>query len=364
MQAYTSAWKKYSIDLDSDLDNLIQTNDPPCRKRLEKEIIDKVGNQRPSQQACSLSAAKLNDYAVDYGEQFVADASADLELYFDIINLRLFSGRITGLPLLYIFGTGQKYSPNISGLSAAGEGIAGYFIEQLGFTRIVRPIGKMPDVVGVMNGVAGTEYALVEAKASVSQNPLRLLQKNIFEFLLNIKLRHASFRNIYEGYLIASQFLDGRMVDSASLKVGLRKYWEGNVGTNPVGPPRISPPVEPPQTLRDRLRELIRVHNEISGTRDAYLTGLISEQAKQFATLELLRGGGVEYENADRAARRVAPTLDDVETYVQKVAEEMGFADSWYRGQELIKGAKEREEQEVIRTALEKATKFWKLTKR
>jgi hypothetical protein len=71
-----------------------------------------------------------------------------LDQYFDIVNGRLFSRSVpTQLAVLYLFGSGKHYRPNTGALSASGEAIAGFCMEQFGYRPLVRPLGIMPDAV-------------------------------------------------------------------------------------------------------------------------------------------------------------------------------------------------------------------------
>jgi hypothetical protein len=111
--------------MDSHLDNLIRTNDPYLEKRLNEEIRRRLYAQAPRSLAYALSADELNRYTQTYGEQYVVDVALDLARHFDIVNRRFFSRLIpTQLAALYLFGGGgRSYRPNISSVSAAGEGL-------------------------------------------------------------------------------------------------------------------------------------------------------------------------------------------------------------------------------------------------
>src|SRR3990172_6984174 len=125
----------YSLRVDAQLDNLARTGDPFLRKRLTDEVKKLVQTSRPGECHYTVTTEELNRYSRAYGEQYAVDASADLNQYFDIVNSRLFSRSVpTQLAVLYLFGSGKQYRPNIGALSAAGEGVAGYCIEQFGFS--------------------------------------------------------------------------------------------------------------------------------------------------------------------------------------------------------------------------------------
>ena len=220
-----------------------------------------------------------------YGEQYVADASADLDQYFDIVNGRLFARSVpTQLAVLYLFGSGAQYRPNTGALSAAGEGIAGFCMERFGYRALVRPLGVMPDMVMWTSRAGKLHLALAEAKASTRQDPQRLIEKNASQFLVDIKTRAQGFSYRYEGYLIASQFRDGGKVRCACLHVDLGAYAKpsknvsGPASTPPC--PRMISPKRGSRRLSDSA--------ETGEARDEYLASLLSEEAARSAMLDLI----------------------------------------------------------------------------
>jgi hypothetical protein len=80
----------------------------------------------------SLTTPNLQYYVDKYAEQVVADAAADLNKYFRTLQARGFTlgGVATGLPPLAIL---PKYlRPSNSAISAAAEGLAGWYLGMLG----------------------------------------------------------------------------------------------------------------------------------------------------------------------------------------------------------------------------------------
>jgi len=269
-----------------------------------------------------------------YGEQYVADASADLDQYFDIVNGRLFSRSVpTQLAVLYLFGSGNQYRPNTGALSAAGEGIAGFCMEQFGYRPLVRPLGVMPDIVAWTNRAGILYLGLAESKASTRQDPQRLIEKNAAQFLVDIKTRAQGFSYRYEGYLIGSQLRDGGKVRCACLHVDLTRYAKPDaVGRDPKsGFDATVPSYEQPEA---RLEAIIRLQAEAGGVRDEYLTSLLSEEATRSAMLELI-------------FRQRSASEDEVDTYISRVAADLGLADQWAAGQELIRDVKAKEMADV-----------------
>ena len=329
----------YSIRVDSHINKLARSSDPRLRKMLTEEVRKALRSQKATEFRYSLGSDELNRYAREYGEQYTTDACADLNQYFDIINRRFFSRTVpTQLAVLYLFGSGKQYRPSVGAISAAGEGVAGYCMEQFGYHLLVRPLGIMPDAVHWTTRSDRTHIALAEAKASTTgQNPSTLLEKHVFQFFVDIKTRAIGFTNPYEGYLICSQFRDGGEVECVCLHVDLEFYLQ----TPGPAPLHISTLVAPPERPKERVRDLVRLQAEVFQTRDQYLTELISEEATRAATLTLLK------ENA------VPDQAQDVENYIRKVATEEGLAEEWRKSQELIKEIKSKEE-DVLNLALER----------
>ena len=323
----------YSISMDSGLDRLVRSSDPSLQKMVEEQIktvMDASG--RPFRYVIQRNDFRRLTHI--YGEQYVADAPADLDQYFDIVNGRLFARSVpTQLAVLYLFGSGTQYRPNTGALSAAGEGIAGFCMEQFGYRPLVRPLGVMPDIVLWTNRAGILHLALAEAKASIRQGSQRLIEKNAAQFLLDIKTRALGFSYRYEGYLVAGQFSDGGKVDCACLHVDLSKYARSDVdgidprsGFNAMVPSHDQPGV--------RLEAVIRVQAETGEARDEYLTSLLSEEATRSAMLDLI-------------FQRKSASQDELDAYILHVASRLGLANQWAAGQELIRDVKAKEKADV-----------------
>jgi len=59
-------------------------------------------------------------------------------------------------------------------------------MERFGYQPLVRPLGVMPDAVFWTQRDGMLRLALTEAKASTRQDPHRLLEQNVFQFLVDI----------------------------------------------------------------------------------------------------------------------------------------------------------------------------------
>src|SRR5947208_2824528 len=97
---------------------------------LEEEVEQRLRSSRQQFQY-RLSENDLKRLTAVYGEQYVSNACADLDQYFDLLNSRIFTRPIpTQLAVFYLFGSGKQYRASISALSSAGEAMAGYCLEQ------------------------------------------------------------------------------------------------------------------------------------------------------------------------------------------------------------------------------------------
>jgi hypothetical protein len=323
----------YSITMDSGLDRLVRSNDPSLQKMVEDRIktVLRAGGR---QFRYTVTRGDFKRLAHVYGEQYVADPAADMDQYFDIVNGRLFSRSVpTQLAVLYLFGSGSQYRPNTGALSAAGEGVAGFCMEQFGYRALVRPLGVMPDIVLWTNRAGAIHLALAEAKASTRPDPQRLIGKNAPQFLVDIKTRAQGFKYRYEGYLIASQFCDGGKVRCACLHVDLSIY----AGSHPYTPSSKTgfqsnvPSYDDPEA---RLEVIVRLQAETGDMRDEYLTSLLSEEATRSAMLDLI-------------FKQKSSTQADVDVFISKVASKLGLLKEWIAGQELIKEMKAKEKEDV-----------------
>jgi hypothetical protein len=339
--AFKITGKLHSVKMSDHLDRLARSSDPYLRKRLEDELKPVI---RSSGQPFmfNITDAELTQYTRKYGEQFVADPCGDLKQYFDVVNGRLFSRSVpTQLAVLYLFGTGRQYRPNVGALSASGEAVAGYCIEKFGYKPLVRPLGVMPDAVAWTKRNGVQLLALVEAKASTGQTPDRMIEQNVSEFFVDIKTRASGFRYKYEAYLVCSLFKDGCEVECAILHVDLGHYCSGSIsGSGPdisVEVPAYTDPTE-------RLRAIIRLQAECASSRDQYLAELLSEEATRSATLALIKQG------------RDIKNSAEVKRYINETASELGLAKEWQEAQDLVRETKGKEE-EILKLAIERYRK-------
>jgi hypothetical protein len=333
----------YTVEMDRSLDRLVRSNDPSLQKMVE-DRIKMVLRTRGQRFSYALPRSDFTRLAHVYGEQYVADPGADLDQYFDIVNGRLFSRSVpTQLAVLYLFGSGAHYRPNTGALSAAGEAVAGFCMEQFGYRPLVRPLGIMPDMVLWTNRAGVLHLALVEAKASTRLDPHRLIEKNVSQFLVDIKTRAQGFSHRYEGYLIAAQFCDGGKVLCCCLRIDLSSY--GNSYRASAGPePGIHSTVPPYGNPAERLQSLIRLQAETGDARDEYLTSLLSEEATRSATLDLIFG-----QMSSGQEQRMSLNQDRVDAHIFEVASKLGLAKQWAAGQELIREVKAKEKDHVTK---------------
>jgi hypothetical protein len=331
----------YSVTMNPDLDRLVRSNDPSLQKMVEDRIrtLLRSGGTRFRY---TLSRSDFTRLTHLYGEQYVADPGADLDQYFDIVNGRLFSRSVpTQLAVLYLFGSGVHYRPNTGALSAAGEAVAGFCMEQFGYRALVRPLGIMPDIVLWTNRAGVVHLALAEAKASTRQDPERLTEKSVCQFLVDIKTRAQGFSHHYEGYLIASQFCDGGKVLCSCLRVDLGCYAKSH--RKPTGPePGIHSTVHPYAEPEERLQGLSRLQAETGYARDEYLTSLLSEEATRSAMLALILLRKSLSQEAQGSLSQ-----EEIDAYIFQVASKLGLTEQWLAGQELIRGTKAKEKAQV-----------------
>jgi|GEM_PF-2322867 len=332
----------HTVSMDSVLDKLTRSSDPYLKKRLEDYIRPSLYGSGTSF-SHTLTDADLSQFAAVYGEQYVQDPWTDLEQYFAIIGKKLsHKGIPTQLKVLYLFGSGKAYKPNLGSLSVAGEAVAGYCLEQFGYTPLVRPLGVMPDAVLWAREAGQFRLALVEAKASTRQNPRRMIEKNLYQFVLDVKTRSTAFGNRYDAFLVCSLFRDGGDVDCECLRIDLGYYHQP--GSRPEIPDPLRQRADPNANLHMRLSGIVQAQAQTADTKDEYLAGLLSEEATRTATVAILEEGG----NPEQPGA--------VDSYVLDVAGRMGVGTQWQQGQDLIKDTKQRE-QELVKQALQRYRK-------
>ncbi len=343
MATLTIRGVSYTLTMNSVLDKLARSSDPYLKKRLEEYV-------RPcwssgSSFSHSLSDADLSRFAEVYGEQYVKDPWNDLDQYFAIIGKKLPHRKIrTQLKILYLFGPGNSYKPNLGSLSVAGEAVAGFCLQELDYAPLVRPLGIMPDAVLWKRQAGEFRLALSEAKASTVQEPRRMIEKNVYQFILDVKTRAAAFGNRYDAFLVCSRFRDGGGIDCECLHLDLGYYHAAkqSAGHCPEITDSIWSGMGGDYDARVRLATIIQAQAYTAETKDEYLAGLLSEEATRTATVALL-------EEKDEREIKVA----DVETLIRATASQLDVAEQWIRGQNLIVHTKQREE-ELVKRALQR----------
>jgi hypothetical protein len=292
--------------------------------------------------AYTLTDAELSRLAAVYGEQYVLDPWSDLEQYFAIISKRLSHTKVpTQLKVLYLFGPGNAYKPNLGSLSVAGEAVAGFCLENWGYKPLVRPMGVMPDAVLWTRANGEFRLALAEAKASTKRSPRRMIEQNLHQFVLDIKTRATAFGNRYDAFLTCSLFHDGGSIECECLQIDLSYYHA------PGARPEIRDPSRPRvanEGVQALLTNLIEAQAETADSHDEYLAGLLSEEATRAATVAML----------EEEKKPEPPGA--VDAYVMDVASRMGVAKQWQQGQNLIRETKGRE-QELVKRALRRLRK-------
>jgi hypothetical protein len=333
MQDYQISLTTYEVVVDDHLDRLIRTSDPTLRTMLVDEIRRRLNTRRTSQ-AFPVPKDEVARLGLIYGEQYVPDPSHDLEIYFNIANRRFSARNVpTHLAVLYLFGTGKEYRPNLGCLSVAGEALAGYCVQSFGYTPLVRPLGVMPDALCSADKGGSLRIAMVESKASVRSDPEQLILKNVHQFLVDVKTRSTGFRLHYEGYLVCSHFQDGGRVEIGCLYLDLGYYLKGATPVQTAVPSLGS--VDSYERPAKRLEDIIRREAATVDSGDEYLISVLSEEANRTATIVLVKDG-------------VGPRrAKDTEDYVQTTAAKIGLAEQWNRGQQMIKHTKGKETREI-----------------
>ena len=82
----------------------------------------------------------------------------------------------------------------------------------------------MPDAVLWIREAGGLRLALAEAKASTRQNPRRLIEQYLHQFVLDVKTRASAFGNRYDAFLFCSLFRDGGTIECECLRLDLSYY--------------------------------------------------------------------------------------------------------------------------------------------
>ena len=278
----------HSVALDNTLDNLIRSNDPNTKRLLNARVRSHLATA-PTEFNFTVNAEELVTLAHTYAEQYVHDLCGDVDTYFAIANGRYFvPNRISSdLIVQYLFGKRKTFLPNTTAFSSAAEAIAGHCLEQFGYTALVRPLGVMPDLVFQTSRSGEAVLALVEAKHSIVHPPNWKIESEVAKFLLDVTTRAKLSTYRYEGYLITCQLRDQHFVECGCFHIDLERCRRPNVASRP---PILSGPVPPYTQPAERLKSILKLIEETADANDRYLNELLSEEAKQTATLELIEG--------------------------------------------------------------------------
>src|SRR6185312_6048032 len=173
--------------------------------------------------------------------------------------------------------------------------------------------------------------ALMEAKASTRSTPTTLLERNLYEFLVDVKTRATGFRYRYEGWLVCSQFKDGGDIECSALQIDLGCYRNGSATPELKDSHVTFTNVADYKNPAERVRSILLLQATTVEADDKYLTALISEEASRSAMLALVKQG------------RTPENAQVVETYINLIADELGLRREWESGQELIRDIKPKE---------------------
>jgi hypothetical protein len=308
--------EQHSITLDRTLAGLVQTHNPYNKEEFKKRVSPQL--KKPVKlPLATLSREKLTELAHHYGEQYVEDPCADLDQFFDIINNR-WPPRLlqTRSVQHFLFGPpGKVYHANISALCTCGEGVAGYVMENLGYTPFVRPLGIMPDLLSFNR----SHYAFTEAKATTKDDPQGLRDKHLYQFLVDVKTR-SGFRYAYEAYLICTRFSDGGIIHSDILHVDLASI-SGTAAPSVGAQAPLLPPDDKPS---QRVDTYLRLGAITANDGDTYLTELLHDEATRAAVLALLveQSGSPDIGQVDKY-------LDEVDKYLDKRMRDLDISPDW-----------------------------------
>lgn len=108
----------------------------------------------------------LQGMADKYGEQITLNAEGDLQQYITFMQGGGLStpGGVPTTGFSPLAMNPRHVAPSNTAISVLGEGLAGWYLEHLNMTCLVRPIGRAPDLV--FEDVGKTSYTLVEVKGS------------------------------------------------------------------------------------------------------------------------------------------------------------------------------------------------------
>ena len=197
----------------------------------------------------------------------------------------------------------------------------------------------MPDIVFKTSRAGEAVLALVEAKHSIVHPPKWKIEREVARFLLDVTTRAKLSSYRYEGYLIACQLKDQHIIDCGCFFVDLNGY--RRPGAECRQPIR-SGPVPPYSQPAERLQSILRLVAEAADAKDRYLNELLSEEAKQTTTLELIE-------------RKVPVNPSLVNDQIRQTASDLGVVQQWEELQSEI-GAIGKIQDGRVETAIDRYT--------
>lgn len=134
------------------------------RARLNSRLKAILGSE-PSTSS-EQTPANLQEYIDLFAEQVTADPVIDMFKYFELMAGQgiTLGGLPTGYPPLAILPRDPR--PSNTAISAIGEGLVGWYMQQRGLRLLSRPIGDGPDFVLEDAGDAFPRTFLVEVKST------------------------------------------------------------------------------------------------------------------------------------------------------------------------------------------------------
>ena len=214
MAVNISEWS-YAIRLQALGPNL---NSRAGKGRIARQI-SQVLQGRP-QQRNEPTPGNLQGYIDLYGEQVTVDAVADLNRFFQVTQGRGFTpgGLSTQLPPLSI-GPGDVRA-SITAISVIGEGLAGWYLMQLGLHPLARPIGEGVDLIFENVSYRPTTYALIQVKTTQQPDILAQMGRavpDLLQYAYNVAAIAPT--NTYSCYIIG--VIIGQSDDFALLSLKL-----------------------------------------------------------------------------------------------------------------------------------------------
>lgn len=153
------------------------------RSALEDEAREQLASHTVVGSPFDLSLAEstLDWMMMRFSEQVVFNPRKEIQHWFAYTSGAYLE---PGYAPLYYFWTTTKPSPNKSAISAIGEGIAGYLAQYYYHcSMLARPNHDYPDIV--METQSADATYLVEAKATIIDEPQKAIEANLLRFVSN-----------------------------------------------------------------------------------------------------------------------------------------------------------------------------------